>query len=104
RLFGPAAPTGVTNVTFTSIAFSNGLYVAGSAGTLAYSTNALTYKAVTNVSGLSDIITFTNGFIGVGSAGKIYTSSDAVSWTQRNSGTANNLNCITRGAGLLVAV
>jgi len=96
-------PTGPTT-TFTSIAFSNGVYVVGSSNSIARSSNGLVYATVSNSPALTSVITYGNGFIGVGLAGNIYVSADGLSWTQRNSGTAANLHGISAGGGLLVAV
>lgn len=99
----PAAPTGPTD-TLTSITFSNGTYVTAGATSLVRSTNGLVYVTVSNSPALVSVIACSNGFFGVGSGGKIYNSGDGLSWTQRNSGTLNNLRSLTAGNGLLVAV
>ena len=96
-------PTGPAT-TFTSIAFSNGVYVAGSSNSIARSTNGLAYVTVSDSPALTSVITYGNGFIGVGSGGAVYVSGDGLTWTQRNSGTASNLHGIAAGNGLLVAV
>ena len=49
--------------------------------------------------------TSSNGlFVTVGNVGSILTSSDGISWTERTSGTTNNLYGVTYGGGLLVVV
>jgi hypothetical protein len=103
RQHAPAPPTGQTS-TFTSIAFSNGVYVVATSSTFVRSTNGLVYVTVSNSPALSSVITFSNGFAGVGSGGKIYISDDGLSWTQHNSATTSNLHGISSGNGLLVAV
>ena len=97
---GPAGPTG----TFNSITCSNGLYVVASSGSFAIATNESTFVLVTNSPSLASIITYSNTFVGVGSSGQIYQSTNGIVWTQHNSGTANNLNSVAGGNGLLVAV
>ena len=103
RQHAPPSPTGPTG-NFRSIAFSNGVYAVAVSNSIVRSTNGLVYLTVSNSPALSSVITYSNGFVGVGSSGNIYVSSDGLSWTQRNSGTANNLHGITAGGGLLVAV
>jgi hypothetical protein len=50
-------------------------------------------------------VTYGNGrFVAVGNAGTILTSPDGVTWTQRDSGVAQNLNGVAYGNGLFVAV
>jgi len=99
----PAPPAGSTN-NFTGIAFSNGVYVVAASNAVVRSTDVLTYTAVGSSPALASVITTSSGFIGVGSGGNIYVSSDGLSWTQRTSGTFNNLHAIAFGGGLLVAV
>lgn len=99
----PTPPAGPTD-TLTSIAFSNGIYVTTGYSSFVRSTNGLLYVTASNSPALASVITYSNGFVGVGSGGKIYNSGDGLSWTQRNSGTLNNLRSITAGNGLLVAV
>ena len=43
-------------------------------------------------------------FVSVGQSGTILTSSDGTSWTERTSGTSNNLYGVTYGNGLFVTV
>jgi hypothetical protein len=99
----PTPPTGPTS-TFTSITFSNGTYVVAASNSIVQSANGLVYTNVNNSPSLTSVIASTNDFVGIGSGGKIYLSGDGISWTQRNSGTANNLHGIASGGGLLVAV
>ena len=101
--FNPPAAVGPTG-TFNSIAYSNGLYVVASSSSFAVATNESAFVTETNSPSLASIITYGNTFVSVGSSGQIYQSTDGVTWTQRNSGTANNLNCVVGGNGLLVAV
>jgi len=50
-------------------------------------------------------VTYGNGlFVAVGEGGTILTSRDGVTWTQRTSGTSNDLYSVTYGNGLFVAV
>ena len=50
-------------------------------------------------------VSTTNGlFVTVGNDGIIVTSSDGISWTERTSGTTNNLYGVTYGGGLFVTV
>src|SRR5262249_53625254 len=98
----PPPPTGPSG-TFTSIASTNGVYVAVTSSGIVRSTNGLAYTTVTNLV-LTSVACYKNTFVGVGSAGAIYQSSDGISWTQRNSATANNLRGVTASTGLLVAV
>lgn len=99
----PTPPAGQTN-TFSSIAFSNGVYIVATSSTSVRSTNGLVYSTVSNSPALTAVITYSNNFVGVGSNGTVYVSGDGLSWTQRNSGTLNNLRGIASGGGLLVAV
>jgi len=99
----PAPSVGPTN-SLTSITFSNGIYVVAGANSMVRSTNGLVYAIASNSPALSSVITYSNGFIGVESSGVIYVSGDGLSWTQRNSGTLNNLRGIAAGGGLFVAV
>jgi len=103
RQQAPQPPTGQTNI-FTSIAFSNGVYVVATSSTFVRSTNGLVYSTVSNSPALTAVTTYSNNFVGVGSNGTVYISGDGLSWTQRNSGTLNNLRGIASGGGLLVAV
>ncbi len=96
----PAGPT----YAFTSMATNNGVDVLVSGNLVAISSNGLSYVVVSNTPPLASVITFSNKFLGVGPGGAIYVSGDGVSWTQRNSGTVNNLHGVTVGNGLLVAV
>ena len=43
-------------------------------------------------------------FVTVGNVGSILTSSDGISWTERTSGTTNNLHGVTYGGGLVLTV
>ena len=99
----PTPPVGPTDV-FTSITFSNGIYVVAGANSIVRSTNGLVYTIASNSPVLASVITFSNKFVGVGPGGNIYISGDGLSWTQRNSGTFNNLRGIAAGNSLLVAV
>lgn len=99
----PTPTTGPTN-TFLSITATNGIYVVAASNSIARSADGLTYTNVIGAPALSAVLKTGSGFIGVGSGGNIFTSGDGLSWTQRNSGTLNNLRSITAGNGLLVAV
>jgi hypothetical protein len=99
----PPPPVG-PNSTFTSIVYSNGLYVVGTSSLLVNSTNGLVYQIESNTPSLLYLINVTNGFVGVGAGGLIYQSGDGLSWTQRNSGTLANLHAATTGGPLQVAV
>lgn len=103
RQHASISPTGPA-YTFTSIATNNGALILASANLLGWSSNGLSYVVASNTPALVSVITFSNKFIGVGSGGTAFVSSDGLSWTQKNSGTANNLRCVTAGNGLLVAV
>ena len=99
----PPAPIGPTG-NFSGIAFTNDIYVVATSNSVARSTNGLVYSTVSNSPAITSVVTYGGGFVGVGSSGIIYVSGDGLSWTQRNSGTLNNLHCIASGGGLLVAV
>ena len=101
--YKPPSATGPTS-TFNSIAFSNGTYVVATSSSFVESTNDSVYTIESNTPSLSSVVSFGTNFVGVGSSGQIYTSSNGFSWTQRNSGTTDNLRCVTAGNGLLVAV
>jgi hypothetical protein len=103
RPYMPPPEIGPTS-TFSSIAFSNGMYVVTSSSSFAVSTNDSTYVTETNMPSLSSVVTLGTNFVAVGSSGQIYTSTNGFSWTQRNSGTANNLHTVAAGNNLLVAV
>lgn len=103
RAHAPFPPSGPTN-TCTSIATNNGVYAVATPNSVIISTNDAFYALASNTPALSSVITASSGFIGVGSGGTIYQSTDGLSWTQRNSGTLNNLHGIAAGGGLLVAV
>ena len=52
-----------------------------------------------------DLPSSANGlFVTVGNVGSILTSSDGLSWTERTSGTTNNLHGVTYGGGLVLTV
>lgn len=89
---------------FNSIAYSNGTYVVASSSSFAVSTNDVSYIVASNTPSLSSVVSFGTNFVAVGSSGQIYTSTNGFSWTQRNSGTANNLHGVAAGNNLLVAV
>jgi hypothetical protein len=101
--FNPSAAVG-PNSTFNSITYSNGVYIVASSSSFAIATNESAFVTETNSPSLASVITYSNTFVGVGSSGQIYQSGDGITWTQRNSGTANNLNSVAGGSGLLVAV
>jgi hypothetical protein len=103
RQHAPAPAIGPTN-TFTSIAFNNGMDVVATSGSMVTSSNDAVYTVASNTPSLLSVATLGSGFIGVGLGGAIYQSGDGLSWTQRNSSTANNLRGVTVGNGLLVAV
>jgi len=91
--------------TCRSITASNGTYVVTTDSGVVSSTNGSVYAAESgNNLALLSAITYGNSFVGVGYSGLIYQSSDGVAWSQRNSGTANDLNSVAAGNGLLVAV
>jgi hypothetical protein len=97
---GNVGPTG----TGYSITYSNGTYVVATSGSFFSSTNGTVYTIETSTPSLASVIPYGNTFVGVGSSGLIYQSTNGFSWTERNSGTANNLNGVAAGNGLLVAV
>jgi hypothetical protein len=99
----PTAPAGA-NGNFSGIAFTNGIYIVATSNNVVRSTNDLVYATVSNSPAITSVITYGNGFIGGGSGGTIYVSSDGLSWTQRNSGTLNNLHGISSSGSLIVAV
>ena len=99
----PSPPTGPAG-SFTSIAFTNGIYVVAASNSVVRSTDGLVYAAVSNSPALSSVITYAGGFIGAGPGGNIYVSDDGLTWTQRNSGTANSLHGIASNGSQLVAV
>ncbi len=96
----PAGPTGTCN----SITSSNRIYVVATSSSFAESTNGSSYITESNTPSLNSVITYSNIFVGVGPSGDIFTSTNGSSWTQRNSGTAYSLHCVTASNGLLVAV
>lgn len=100
----PAPPAGPNYTLYSIAANSNGVAVAGSSGLMVRSTNDAVYYAVSNSPMLPAVVSFGSGFMGVGAAGGIYQSGDGLSWTQRNSGTANGLHGITSNGSLLVTV
>ncbi len=102
-LYPPAPPTGPT-LTLTTMAFTNGIYLAGSASTLVRSTDDATYTNVSTSPTLTSIITYGSGFIGAGPGGNIYVSNDGLTWTQRNSSTTSSLHGIASSGSFLVAV
>jgi hypothetical protein len=99
----PPSAVGPTNACY-SIAFTNNMYVVATSNSFIESTNGLPYILETNAPSLNSVITYNNTFVAVGPSGEIYQSTNGVSWTQRNSGTANTLHCVAAGNGLLVAV
>ncbi len=101
----PTPPVG-PRYNITGIAFSHGIYAAAASLNIIRSSDGLVYESITNSPELAALTTFSNKFVGVGNGGKIYVSDDGLSWTQRNSGTANSLRGITisSGNGLWVAV
>jgi hypothetical protein len=90
--------------TFNSITYSNGTYVVATSNLFVISTNGLVYNVGSNTPSLSSVTTFGNSFVGVGTNGAIYQSSGGISWTQRVSGTANDLHCVAGGGSQLVVV
>jgi hypothetical protein len=91
--------------TCRSITSSNGVYVVATDSGVVSSTNGSVYAAESgNNLALLSAVTYSNSFVGVGYSGLIYQSSNGVAWAQRNSGTANDLNSVAAGNGLLVAV
>jgi hypothetical protein len=90
--------------TFNSITYSNGTYVVATSNLFVVSTNGSGFVVENNTPSLSSVTTFGGSFVGVGTNGAIYQSSDGISWTQRVSGTANNLHCVAGGSSKLVTV
>jgi hypothetical protein len=103
RQKAPVPPSGPA-YTFTCIASNSGIDVAVSPNLVGISSNGLFYVVASNTPALSSVLSYSNGFVGVGAGGTIYVSTNGLSWTQRNSGTVNNLHGVTAGNGLLVAV
>ena len=103
RQKAPVPPNGPA-YTFTCIVSNSGVDVAVSANLVGISSNGLFYVVASNTPALSSVLSYGNGFVGVGAGGTIYVSTNGLNWTQRNSGTVNNLHGITAGNGLLVAV
>lgn len=98
-----SGPTGPAN-SCTSIADSNGTYVAASSGGFVVSTNDSVYSVVSNTPALSAVVSSSVGFVGVGSSGQLYASADGFTWTQYSSGTTSNLRSVAAASSLLVAV
>lgn len=99
----PPPPTGPAG-SFTSITFSNGVYVVAANSSIVRSTNGLFYTIASNTPALSSVANIGSNFIGVGSGGQIFLSGDGLSWTQHTSATLNNLHGLTTGSGLIVVV
>ena len=98
-----------TTPTFSGViyatTYSNGLYVyAGSVGTLATSTDAITWTARTSgTTSDIDALIYDNGlYVYAGGGGVLATSTDAITWTARTSGTTSQINTLTYGNGLYV--
>jgi hypothetical protein len=100
----PATPPFGPGNNFSGITYSNDTYVVAGANYVVQSTNGLVYTIASNTPALSSVTTFGSTFMGVGAGGTIYQSGDGLSWTQRNSGTLNNLHSVTAGGSLAVAV
>ena len=96
----PAPPTGPTG-NFYSIAASNGTYVVATSASFVASTNDMVYAVESNTPSLSSVILFSNTFVACGPGGAIYQSTNGFTWTQRNSGTADNFYGVTSGANPL---
>ncbi len=64
----------------------------------------MVYATETNTPSLTSVMLYSNTLVAVGGSGALYQSTNGFSWSQRNSGTANNLNGVAAGNGLLVAV
>jgi hypothetical protein len=105
------------NDTIYGIAYGGGKFVAVGAytppitGKAAYSTNGVSWTAVSNTTFGTDTIraiAYGNGkFVAVGGIGKAAWSTDGVTWTAvsiYSTGTTNNLTAITYGDGKFVAV
>ncbi len=100
----PATPPFGPGNNFSNITCYGDTYVVAGANYVVQSTNGLVYAIESNTPALTFVTTYGSTFIGVGSGGTIYQSGDGLSWTQRNSGTLNDLHCVTIGNGLAVAV
>lgn len=89
-------------------AFGIGLFViAGGSGILATSPDGSTWTVRTSQFGLSTIfaVKFLNGtFVAVGQGGKLSTSTDGITWTLQTTPTTANLNDVSFGSGLYLAV
>ena len=86
----------------TDIVYGDNLWVAaGSAGTIAYSSNAYSWTTVAGVvTGGVNKITYGNGlYVAVGGSGRISTSANAITWSTRTSGLSTNLTGVTYGFG-----
>jgi hypothetical protein len=88
----------ITNITYNSVAFGNGNFVAvGTSGTSAYSTDGTTWTSVTMPSyGSWTGITYTdNKFIAISTdTSDAATSTDGSTWTIRSLPTSSNWNFI----------
>jgi hypothetical protein len=86
----------------TGIVYGDNLWVAGgSAGTIAYSSNAYSWTTVAGVvTGGVNQITYGNGlYVAVGGSGRISTSANAITWSTRTSGLSTTLTGVTYGLG-----
>jgi hypothetical protein len=95
-----AAVLGTADI--TGIVYGDNLWVAGgSAGTIAYSSNAYSWTTVAGVvTGGVNQITYGNGlYVAVGGSGRISTSANAITWSTRTSGLSTTLTGVTYGFG-----
>ena len=90
-----------------SIAYGNGVFVAGGVSSnasnynIAYSTDGINWNLSSGTpSNVVNMVTYANGIfcaVGADSNGAVATSPDGINWTQYNP--TNNLVCVTYGAG-----
>ncbi len=94
----------------TSIAYSNGTYVAVGLGGIIYSNTSANLSGawVERTSGTSEDlfnVSYVNGlYAAVGQNGALVTSADGIAWTVRNANTTNTLYQVAYGANVYVAV
>jgi hypothetical protein len=93
-----------------SIAYGNGIWVAGGYGLIRTSTDTITWATQTSVFGVDGFSSayYGNGmWVAVGKEGKIFTSTDGIAWVQRTSnfgtGVLSFIFCVSYGNGIWVA-
>jgi hypothetical protein len=93
-----------TNVTYRSVAYGNGRFVAVALATAIESQDGITWSLRSLPAKLLGISFGSGLFVGVGGNGAILTSETGENWTPRDSGTTNHLLAVVHGNGVFVAV